>query len=56
MPMEDKMSGVANVAGYWTVGIAQGVAVVFVPIVMASLAVGFMTRIVRVGTRISGGR
>ena len=45
MAMEDKVSGAANVAGYWTVGVAQGLSVVFVPIVVVSLAVGFMTRI-----------
>jgi len=56
MAMEDKVSGAANVAGYWTVGVAQGLSVVFVPIVVVSLAVGFMTRIVRVGTRVSGGK
>ena len=45
---------IANVAGYWTVGVAKGMAIMFVPVVVVSVAVGFMTRVVKVGTRIGG--
>jgi len=47
-------TSIANVAGYWTVGVAKGMAIIFVPVVVASVAVGFMTRVVKVGTRIGG--
>ena len=47
-------TSIANVAGYWTVGVAKGMAIMFVPVVVVSVAVGFMTRVVKVGTRIGG--
>ena len=47
-------TSIANVAGYWTVGVAKGMAIMFVPVIVVSVAVGFMTRVVKVGTRIGG--
>ena len=47
-------TSIMNVAGFWTVGVAKGMAIMFVPVVVVSVAVGFMTRVVKVGTRIGG--
>ena len=47
-------TNLANVAGYWTIGVAKGTAIVFVPIMVVSMAVGFMTRVVKMGTKMGG--
>jgi len=47
-------SGIFNIAGYWTLGIVKGVSVVFVPIIFAGLASGFMMKVVQTGAKVGG--
>ena len=53
MGIENK-EDILNAAGYWTVGITRGTLTVAVPIVVASLAVGFMLKVVRIGSSLGG--
>ena len=43
-----------NVAGYWTLGVAQGTLFMLVPMVMVGLSVGFMQRVVKLGAKVGG--
>ena len=43
-----------NVAGYWTIGVAQGTLFMLVPMVMVGLSVGFMQRVVKLGAKVGG--
>jgi hypothetical protein len=45
---------ILNTAGFWTLGIVKGTLTVAVPILVASLAVGFMLKVVRVGSSLGG--
>jgi hypothetical protein len=40
-----------NVAGYWVVGVGKGTLIMIVPMLAIGLTVGFMKRIVNLGTR-----
>jgi hypothetical protein len=46
---DNSFSASANVAGYWTVGVLQGVAIVAVPIAAISLSYGLITRVIDFG-------
>lgn len=43
-----------NVAGYWTIGVAQGTLFMLVPMVMVGLSVGFMQRVIKLGAKVGG--
>ena len=43
-----------NVAGYWTIGVAQGTLFMLVPMVMVGLSVGFMQRVIKMGAKVGG--
>jgi hypothetical protein len=43
-----------NVAGYWTMGVAQGTLFMLVPMVMIGISVGFMQRVVKLGAKVGG--
>ena len=45
---------ILNVAGYWTIGVAQGTLFMLVPMVMVGLSVGFMQRVVKMGAKVGG--
>ena len=45
---------ILNVAGYWTLGIAKGVAMVFVPIMFMGLAAGFTMKVAQTAARVGG--
>ena len=45
---------ILNVAGYWTLGVAQGTLFMLVPMVMVGLSVGFMQRVVKLGAKVGG--
>lgn len=47
----DEVKNVVNIAGYWTVGIGKGLLISAIPIVLLGLAVGFMKRTIKIGTR-----
>ena len=47
----DEVANVANIAGYWTLGVGKGLLVSAIPIVMIAIAYGFMKRVVRLGER-----
>ncbi len=47
----DEVANVANIAGYWTLGVGKGLLVSAIPIVMVGIAYGFMKRVVRLGER-----
>ncbi len=47
----DEVANVANIAGYWTLGVGKGLLVSAIPIIMVSIAYGFMKRVVRLGER-----
>ncbi len=47
----DEVKNVANIAGYWTLGVGKGLLVSAIPIVMVAVAYGFMKRIVGIGER-----
>jgi len=53
MALEDSDS-ILNAAGYWTLGIAKGTAMVFVPIMFFGLAAGFAMKVVRVSAKVGG--
>ena len=53
MALEDS-DKILNVAGYWTLGIAKGLSMVFVPIMFFELAAGFAMKVVRVSARVGG--
>ena len=48
----DEVANVANIAGYWTLGVGKGLLVSAIPIVMIGIAIGFMRKIVRIGAGI----
>ena len=54
MGLEDKAGSAANIAGYWTVGVVQGVIVILVPMFMAGMAAGFLKKLVQVGAKVGG--
>ena len=54
MAIEDS-DGILNAAGYWTVGVAQGLAYGAVPVVVFSLMAGFALKLARIGAK-AGGR
>ncbi len=54
MAIEDS-DGILNAAGYWTIGVAQGLAYVAVPVVVFSLMAGFALELARIGAK-AGGR
>ena len=47
----DEVKNVVNIAGYWTVGIGKGLLISAIPMVLLGLAVGFMKRTIKIGTR-----
>ena len=47
----DEVANVANIAGYWTLGVGKGLLVSAIPIIMVGIAYGFMKRVVRLGER-----
>ncbi len=53
MAIEDS-EGILNAAGYWTVGVAKGLAYVAVPVFAFSLMAGFALKIVKAGTKLGG--
>ena len=53
MALEDS-DKILNVAGYWTIGIAKGLAMVFVPIMFFGLAAGFAMKVVGVSAKVGG--
>jgi hypothetical protein len=53
MALEDS-DKILNVAGYWTIGIAKGLAMVFVPIMFFGLAAGFAMKVVQVSAKVGG--
>ena len=53
MALEDSDS-ILNAAGYWTLGIAKGTAMVFVPIMFFGLAAGFAMKVVQISARVGG--
>ena len=53
MALEDS-DKILNVAGYWTLGVAQGTHFMLVPMVMVGLSVGFMQRVVKLGAKVGG--
>jgi len=56
MGIEDNATSAANVAGYWTIGVAKGLMIVAVPVVVFSLGVGLMARISRIGSSLGSGK
>ncbi len=48
----DEVANVANIAGYWTLGVGKGLLVSAIPIVMIGIAIGFMRKVVRIGAGI----
>ena len=40
---------IPNIAGYWTVGIAKGLAVSILPILAMSFAYGFAKKVIKIG-------
>ena len=53
MALEDS-DKILNVAGYRTLGIAKGTAMVFVPIMCFGLAAGFAMKVAQVSARVGG--
>jgi hypothetical protein len=53
MALEDS-DKILNVAGYWTIGIAKGLSMVFVPIMFFGLAAGFAMKVVQVSAKVGG--
>ena len=53
MALEDS-DKIVNVAGYWTRGIANGVAMVFVPIMFMGRAAGFTMKVAQTAARVGG--
>lgn len=47
-------ANILNVAGYWTLGVAQGTLFMLVPMVMVGLSVGFMQRVIKLGAKVGG--
>ena len=48
------MKNVANIAGYWTLGVGKGILVAAIPMVMISIAYGFMQKVVEFGEKFGG--
>jgi len=53
MALEDS-DKILNVAGYWTLGIAKGTAMIFVPAIFFGLAAGFCMKVGQVSARVGG--
>ena len=53
MALEDS-DKILNVAGYWTIGIAKGLSMIFVPALFFGLAAGFTMKVVRVSAKVGG--
>ncbi len=47
----DEVQNVANIAGYWTLGVGKGLLVSAIPMVMLSIAYGFMLRVSDIGEK-----
>jgi len=54
MPIEDE-TDVIDSAGQWTIGVTQGLARVFIPVMVFSIGVGLALRISKLGVRIGSG-
>lgn len=50
----DEVKGALNIAGYWTLGVGKGLMITAIPVVMLALGVGFMRKVVKIGTRVGG--
>jgi len=50
----DEVKNVANIAGYWTLGVGKGILVAAIPMVMISIAYGFMQKVVEFGEKFGG--
>ena len=48
----DEVANVANIAGYWTLGVGKGLLVSAIPIVMVGIAYGFMLTVANLGERL----
>jgi len=53
MALEDS-DKILNVAGYWSIGIAKGLAMTFVPIMFFGLAAGFAMKVAQTSARVGG--
>ena len=53
MALEDS-DKILNVAGYWSIGIAKGLAMTFVPIMFFGLAAGFTMKVAQTAARVGG--
>ena len=47
----DEVTNVANIAGYWTLGVGKGILVAAIPMVMLSIAYGVMLKVAEIGER-----
>ena len=48
----DEVANVANIAGYWTLGVGKGILVAAIPMMMVAIAYGFMLRVADLGERL----
>lgn len=54
MPIEDN-GDVIDTAGYWTIGVTQGLMTAFIPVLVFSIGVGLAMRFAKTGIRIGRG-
>ena len=47
----DEVANVANIAGYWTLGVGKGILVAAIPMMMVAIAYGFMLKVADIGKR-----
>ena len=50
----DEVQNVANIAGYWTLGVGKGILVAAIPMMMVAIAYGFMLKVVDLGEKFGG--
>ena len=54
MAIEDS-GDIVDTAGYWTIGVAQGLMASFIPVIVFSIGVGLSMRVAKVGVKIGRG-
>jgi hypothetical protein len=54
LALEDGVDSAANIAGYWTIGVAQGTLKIIVPFFVVGMAAGFLRKLIQISASVGG--
>ena len=54
MALEDGVDSAANIAGYWTLGVGEGMLKLIVPFFVVGMAAGFLRKLIQVSASVGG--